>query len=131
ARREGRIQDAAEILRTRLKLQRIFGAIVRLDAGEPIERLAEEFRTPPALPNRGSRHGNRLWMTLHARLALKRGEETKALELLQAALGEPAPSAEADTLEDSLANAYLDLGRFDEAIGEYERILRLNPRYPL
>lgn len=33
--------------------------------------------------------------------------------------------------EDSLANPYLELGRFDEAIAEYERILRINPNYPL
>jgi tetratricopeptide (TPR) repeat protein len=25
----------------------------------------------------------------------------------------------------------LELGRYDEAIAEYERILRINPRYPL
>jgi len=131
ARREGRIQEAAEILRTRVKVQRIFAAIVRLDAGEPIARLAEEFRTPPELPNRGSRNSDRMWLTFHGRLALKRGEATKALELLQSALDEPAASAEADTLEDCLANAYLELGRFDDAISEYERILRLNPRYPL
>ena len=36
-----------------------------------------------------------------------------------------------DAYEDCLANAYLELGRFDEAIAEYERILKLNPNYPL
>ena len=36
-----------------------------------------------------------------------------------------------DPLRDCLANAYLELGRFDEAIVEYRRVLRLNPRYPL
>ena len=30
-----------------------------------------------------------------------------------------------------IANAYLELGRLDEAIAEYERILKLNPNYPL
>jgi tetratricopeptide (TPR) repeat protein len=30
-----------------------------------------------------------------------------------------------------LANAYLELGRLDEAIAEYERLLRLNPHYAL
>lgn len=32
---------------------------------------------------------------------------------------------------DCLGNAFLQAGRFDEAIAEYERILRLNPNYPL
>ncbi|MBA2702631.1 MAG: tetratricopeptide repeat protein, partial [Blastocatellia bacterium] len=36
-----------------------------------------------------------------------------------------------DPLEDCLANAYLEVGQPDEAIKEYERILRLNPNYPL
>jgi tetratricopeptide (TPR) repeat protein len=35
------------------------------------------------------------------------------------------------TYEDCLANAYLELGRADEAIAEYARILQLNPNYPL
>lgn len=30
-------------------------------------------------------------------------------------------------LEDCLANAHLHLGRLDEAIAEYQRVLRLNP----
>jgi len=30
-----------------------------------------------------------------------------------------------------LANAYLELGQLDEVINEYQRILRLNPNYPL
>ena len=34
-------------------------------------------------------------------------------------------------MEDCLANAYLELGRLDKAIAEYERILRLNSNYPL
>jgi tetratricopeptide (TPR) repeat protein len=36
-----------------------------------------------------------------------------------------------DAYEDCLANAYLELGHFDEAIAEYGRILKLNPNYPL
>jgi tetratricopeptide (TPR) repeat protein len=36
-----------------------------------------------------------------------------------------------DALVQCLANAYLEVGRLDEAIAEYERILRVNPRYPL
>ena len=36
-----------------------------------------------------------------------------------------------DPLEDCLAQAFLETGYIDEAICEYERILRLNPNYPL
>jgi Tfp pilus assembly protein PilF len=30
-----------------------------------------------------------------------------------------------------LANAYLETGQFDKAVAEYNRILKLNPNYPL
>ena len=36
-----------------------------------------------------------------------------------------------DPLEDCLANGYLETGHPDEAISEFERILRLNQNYPL
>jgi tetratricopeptide (TPR) repeat protein len=36
-----------------------------------------------------------------------------------------------DPLEDCLAKVYLESGRLDEAISEFERILRLNQNYPL
>ncbi len=36
-----------------------------------------------------------------------------------------------DAYEDCLANPYLGLERLDDAIAEYERILKLNPNYPL
>jgi tetratricopeptide (TPR) repeat protein len=36
-----------------------------------------------------------------------------------------------DSFEDCLANALLESGRYDEALAEYERILKINPNYPL
>jgi Flp pilus assembly protein TadD len=33
-------------------------------------------------------------------------------------------------MEDCLADAYLEMDWLDEAIAEYQRILRLNPNYP-
>ncbi len=46
-------------------------------------------------------------------------------------LGHAPPTYSLDSFEDGLANALLELGRLDEAAAEYERILRLNPNYPL
>jgi tetratricopeptide (TPR) repeat protein len=105
--------------------------LIRVAAGEPVDRIAHQFRTAPVLGNRGSRLGERAWRNAQATLALKRGAQSEAIDLFRAALGERPLLFEADALEDCLANAYLELRRYDDAIGEYERILRLNPRYPL
>lgn len=64
-------------------------------------------------------------------LALRQGRSEEALEYLRAALAHRAVEWNYDSYEDCLARAYLELGRADEAIAEYERILRINPRYPL
>jgi tetratricopeptide (TPR) repeat protein len=61
---------------------------------------------------------------------LKSGHATETIEKFKEVLQHSAPT-NLDDYEDCLANAYLELGRFDEAIAEYERILRLNPNYPL
>jgi tetratricopeptide (TPR) repeat protein len=62
---------------------------------------------------------------------LKVGHATEAIEKFKEALQHPALVWNLDAYEDCLANAYLKLDRFDEAIAEYERILKLNPNYPL
>ena len=64
-------------------------------------------------------------------LALKRGRPGEAIEHLQEAVKQRSPVWDANPFEDCLANAYLELGRPDEAIAEYERILKFNPNYPL
>lgn len=69
------------------------------------------------------------WML--GQMALKRGQQVDALENLREALRQKSLGWDIDSLEDCLANAYLELGQFDEAIAEYERILRVNPNYPL
>ncbi len=64
-------------------------------------------------------------------LELKRGHAAEAIEKFKEALRYRAPIWNIDAYEDCLANAYLALGRVAEAMGEYERILKLNPNYPL
>ncbi|HEY0347835.1 MAG TPA: tetratricopeptide repeat protein [Pyrinomonadaceae bacterium] len=62
---------------------------------------------------------------------LKSGRATEAIEKFKEALRYRAPTFNANPFEDCLANAYLELGHFDEAITEYERVLKLSPNYPL
>ena len=64
-------------------------------------------------------------------LLQRQGLTEEALDHFRAALQQSAVEWNFDSLEDCLANAYLELGRFDEAVAEYERVLKLNPNYPL
>ena len=63
--------------------------------------------------------------------ALRTGRASEAIDEFREALRDPPLIWNVDGVEDCLANAYLELGQLDEAIAEYERILRLNPNYPL
>ncbi|QQS46983.1 MAG: tetratricopeptide repeat protein [Acidobacteriota bacterium] len=63
--------------------------------------------------------------------ALRQGRAEEALGHFRAALRHRALEWNIDSFEDCLANALLELGRWDEAIAEYERILKNNPNYPL
>lgn len=104
---------------------------VRIAAGEPIDHIAAAVERSTGSPNRGGRASDRAFHHARGLLALERGKAAEALDHFQAALRERPLSTDMDPLEDCLANAYLTLGRFDEAIAEYSRILRLNPHYPL
>jgi tetratricopeptide (TPR) repeat protein/DNA-binding winged helix-turn-helix (wHTH) protein len=63
--------------------------------------------------------------------ALKTGRADEAIEHFKKIAGRPPLVWNVDGVEDCLANAYLELGRWDDAVAEYERLLRLNPNYPL
>ena len=98
-----------------------------LSAAEGFERMIEGFEQN----DRGSRISARPAFYRKGYLDLKSGRTAEAIENFQQALSHrPQPWA-FDAFEDCLANAYLALGRSAEAIAEYQRILRLNPNYPL
>jgi tetratricopeptide (TPR) repeat protein/DNA-binding winged helix-turn-helix (wHTH) protein len=98
-----------------------------LSTAEKFAQLLEQVR----LKDRGARGAFRELPFCQGRIELKSGRPAKAIEKFKEALQYRAPIWNIDAYEDCLANAYLELGRWDEAIAEYERILRLNPNYPL
>src|SRR5207244_6462262 len=79
----------------------------------------------------GARPSLRFPAYLHGYLALKSGRAEEAIEHFKEALRHKPAIWNLDPFEDCLANAYLEVGQLDQAIAEYERILKLNPNYPL
>lgn len=82
-------------------------------------------------PERGAQNELRSYDYYLGTLALRAQEPENAISHFKQALRHLPASSGLDLYEDCLANAYLELGRLDKAIGEYQRILQLNSNYPL
>jgi tetratricopeptide (TPR) repeat protein len=80
---------------------------------------------------RGTRLESRLYYFSMGYLQLKNGESHDAIRSCQKGVSSLSPVWNIDSFEDCLANAFLATGRLDDAISEYNRILKLNPNYPL
>ncbi|MCW5967884.1 MAG: tetratricopeptide repeat protein [Blastocatellales bacterium] len=122
ARRESRLEPTALFNSVMLALE--IGDVNRAD--ELLKR-SEKF----AYTSRGSRTSRRYPAYFRGAVALRSERTDEAIASFRAVLGYRPPIWAIDVYEDCLANALLEIGRYDEAIAEYERILRLNPRYPL
>ena len=106
--------------------------LIALEQGDKAAgRLEEKLFVEPSGTNRGRRIFSRHKFYFRGMLALKNDQPNEALDAFKEAIRHAPPTYEQDALEDCLADAYLRLGQFDEAIGEYERVLGLNPNYPL
>jgi tetratricopeptide (TPR) repeat protein len=81
--------------------------------------------------DRGARSSLRWLYYWRGLFALKTGATSDAIDNFKLAVKHRPPAWHLDSWEDCLGNAYLQLGRVDEAIAEYQRILKLNPNYPL
>jgi tetratricopeptide (TPR) repeat protein/DNA-binding winged helix-turn-helix (wHTH) protein len=127
----GRVREALTFLR-RAPQPRLLGLDfpVRLDAGEPIDRVAATLEHETPLAARGGRMGDRVSHYARGVLALRRGAGSDAIAHFRAALLDHPLSFHVESLEDCLGNAYLALGKWDEAIAEFQRILGRNPRFP-
>jgi tetratricopeptide (TPR) repeat protein/DNA-binding winged helix-turn-helix (wHTH) protein len=98
-----------------------------LTRAEKLKQQLDEFH----YTSRGARTSPRYKAFFLGYLALKNGNTEEAIEKFKEAIKHRPPIWATDSYEDCLANAYLELGKLDEAIAEYERVLRLNPNYPL
>ena len=93
--------------------------------------LQEQLFADEPYPERGVRAEMRTKVYYEGMLALLEGQQNRAIALFEEALKHLPPISGLDLHEDCLANAYLQLSHYDEAIAEYQRILTLNPQYPL
>jgi tetratricopeptide (TPR) repeat protein/DNA-binding winged helix-turn-helix (wHTH) protein len=126
------------------QLDRAWAAVRRADAGADTPRstsivvaLARHdrasadrlYRAMPPRPwaSRGTRLSPRLGEFLDGHVALSDGRAAQAIEHFTRAVRHAPVPYHLESLEDCLAEAYLTLGRLDEAVAEYERVLRLSP----
>lgn len=107
--------------------------MIALDRGDKAtaDKLRELVFGDWPYTSRGQSFPARVTLYRRGYLALREHQTEEAIEKFKAALKSPPVLWMIDPLEDCLAKAYLEAGKLDEAIAEYERILRLNQNYPL
>jgi DNA-binding winged helix-turn-helix (wHTH) protein/tetratricopeptide (TPR) repeat protein len=116
---------AAEV--TMLPWTRVLRAFERNDRAL-IDRARTELEK--LIPtDRGMAGNNRSRLARLATIALKTGKPDDAVALCRDVLRQPAPAWDLDDYETCLADALVELERLDEAIPEYERVLRFNPNH--
>ncbi|HWQ32965.1 MAG TPA: tetratricopeptide repeat protein [Blastocatellia bacterium] len=96
-----------------------------------VSKLSEEVFATAGYDFYNERGFLRIWEYRRGCVALQQNRAEEALSHFRAALQHRPVEWNIDSFEDCLANACLVLGRTDEAIAEYERILKINPNYPL
>jgi tetratricopeptide (TPR) repeat protein len=88
------------------------------------------FSDPPNA-DRDSSRNLRMEFFYRGSIELRTGNPQQAVSDFKLALQHLPPSSGMDSHEDCLANAFLELGMFQDAITAYQSILNNNPRYPL
>ena len=96
------------------------------------EKLMPQLRVEWICPNREARAPTRRHRSyVLGRFFLSKGQTNQALSQFHDALQHWGWWADANTYEDCLGDALRELGRLDQAIAEYERVLRTYPATPL
>lgn len=134
-RRMGKLEKAQQTAATQRKydkraVDQLFLIALERNDLATAQKLKEEIELAQSA-DRGSRASQRPRFYYRGAFDLDSGRTAEAINEFKQALSHRAQTWDIDAYEDCLANAYLKLGRLDEAIAEYERILKLNPNYPL
>jgi tetratricopeptide (TPR) repeat protein/DNA-binding winged helix-turn-helix (wHTH) protein len=95
------------------------------------ERVKNEFLAKLSYSDAAERGFLKLYYSNLGYLAFNSGQMEKAIEHFKESQPHPKIYWHINPSEDGLANAYLAAGQFDDAIAEYERILSVNPSYPM
>jgi eukaryotic-like serine/threonine-protein kinase len=133
--RSGNLEKAESLSQTTLKYDKTafepkYWVALQQNKLEQANKLKQEIEARQ-VNDRGVRMSLRPLWYVRGDYALKAGAADEAIEAFKQAVNQRPQIWHIRTDEDCLANAYLELGRLDEAIAEYQRILNLNPNYPL
>jgi tetratricopeptide (TPR) repeat protein len=93
--------------------------------------LRRQLLAPSTGADRGAPESRRIPYFIAGYVALRDQKTDEALGYFRAVLREHPIYWYIDPLETCLADALLELGRFDEAAAEYRRVLNVNPNYPM
>jgi tetratricopeptide (TPR) repeat protein len=105
-------------------------ALERDDYAAIGSREGQLFRKP-RYSSRGVRNDSRIKAHLRGMIALSKKQDDEALENFRQIADYLPPTWDLIDLEDSLAKAYLKTGHVERSLAEFERLLLLNPNYPL
>jgi tetratricopeptide (TPR) repeat protein/DNA-binding winged helix-turn-helix (wHTH) protein len=97
--------------------------------GRPLESMPTRVQFA-AWSDRGQRASRRYFFWLEGRDALARGNVPAGLDFMRESLLENNIYWGIDPYDDGLAQTYFELRRWDEAIAEFGKVLKANPRYP-
>lgn len=133
---KGDLNRAAVAAKQAVQLNKFNNVAVLISSWARDDKTAAENCKREALATQSYaqlKHGGflRLYYSLHGAIALQEGRGDEAIEQYKETLRHRPLNWYFDSYEDCLANAYLRLRQFDEAIAEYQRILTINPNYPL
>lgn len=125
--------DKAARLSLKANKEEFASLLVALERGDKAtaRHLEDQLFARPKYSARGVRNDSRVKFYIRGLIALKKGQIDEALESFRAALNYLPPTWDVMDFEDALASAYSKIGQFDQSVSEYQRILRINPNYPL